>query len=56
MPSCPLCRKPSDPSHAPFCSDRCQKLDLSQWLSGGYAVPALESPDDEPDLDDEDEA
>ncbi len=53
---CPLCRKPSSPQHKPFCSERCQKLDLHQWLSGGYAVPALETPDDEPEMQDDAES
>ncbi len=35
----------------PFCSERCQDVDLNRWLSGSYAIPARES-DDEDELDD----
>jgi endogenous inhibitor of DNA gyrase (YacG/DUF329 family) len=27
-----------DPRWRPFCSERCQLLDLSHWLDGGYRV------------------
>ncbi|HKX12911.1 MAG TPA: DNA gyrase inhibitor YacG [bacterium] len=23
----------------PFCSERCRKIDLGTWASGGYAIP-----------------
>ena len=39
---CPICEKPvglSDPL-APFCSERCRLLDLGNWASGRYAIPA----------------
>jgi endogenous inhibitor of DNA gyrase (YacG/DUF329 family) len=26
--------------HKPFCSERCQNVDLYRWLTNGYAVPA----------------
>lgn len=44
---CVICGKPQDPSYKPFCSKRCADVDLNRWLSGGYAIPAVE--DDEPD-------
>ncbi|MGQ5702661.1 DNA gyrase inhibitor YacG [Sandaracinobacteroides sp. A072] len=34
-----MCRKPSDPAHAPFCSRSCRDRDLIQWLDGGYVLP-----------------
>ena len=34
----------------PFCSRRCADVDLHRWLAGSYAVPAVESDDD--DIDD----
>ena len=45
---CPICKKPVDepkegeaPSpHFPFCSDRCELVDLNRWLTGRYQVPA----------------
>lgn len=36
---CALCAKPvEEPSHRPFCSERCQLADLGSWLDGGYAI------------------
>ncbi|MFT3726993.1 MAG: DNA gyrase inhibitor YacG [Terricaulis sp.] len=51
MSKCVICGKPQDPNYKPFCSKRCADVDLNRWLSGGYAIPAVE--DDEPDNDDE---
>jgi endogenous inhibitor of DNA gyrase (YacG/DUF329 family) len=45
--SCPICKRDTDPAYRPFCSKRCADLDLSNWLTGAYAVPAAE--EDEPD-------
>lgn len=42
---CPNCGKPAAPDHAPFCSVRCQQVDLGRWLNGTYAAPALEEDD-----------
>lgn len=39
---CPVCGKPADAAHRPFCSDRCRKVDLNRWLSEGYRIPAAE--------------
>lgn len=42
---CPICnRAPARPG-SPFCSDRCQQIDLGRWLSGDYAVPVKPEPD-----------
>lgn len=43
--NCPICGKLAHKSAAPFCSDRCQKVDLHRWLGGVYAVPTAEGPD-----------
>lgn len=43
---CPICGKPADVRLRPFCSKRCADVDLHRWLSGAYAVPAVESDDD----------
>jgi uncharacterized protein len=40
---CPICGKPADPKLRPFCSRRCADVDLHRWLSGAYAVPAVEA-------------
>jgi endogenous inhibitor of DNA gyrase (YacG/DUF329 family) len=42
-PACPICRKPAVAEYRPFCSRRCADVDLQRWLSGGYAVPAVEN-------------
>ena len=53
---CPACGGPSryapDNTYRPFCSERCQMLDLAHWLDGDYRVegPADGAmPDMEPD-------
>jgi hypothetical protein len=45
--TCPICKRETDPVYRPFCSKRCADLDLGNWLTGAYAVPAAE--EDEPD-------
>jgi endogenous inhibitor of DNA gyrase (YacG/DUF329 family) len=37
---CPICGKPSNQANHPFCSPRCQDIDLNRWLSGSYVIPA----------------
>ncbi len=37
--SCPICAKPSDAKHKPFCSQGCRDRDLLQWLGDGYRLP-----------------
>lgn len=41
---CPVCSKPSQIAHRPFCSARCAQIDLGRWLKGGYAIPTNERP------------
>jgi endogenous inhibitor of DNA gyrase (YacG/DUF329 family) len=36
---CPICEKPVEKAHKPFCSRRCADVDLNRWLSGNYAIP-----------------
>ena len=48
--SCPICGKPADPKHHPFCSDRCRKVDLNRWLGETYRIPETE--DSPPSTDD----
>ncbi|GLK79709.1 DNA gyrase inhibitor YacG [Methylopila turkensis] len=43
---CPICSKMSLAEFHPFCSKRCADIDLSRWLKGVYAVPAVETDDD----------
>jgi len=48
---CPICGKAAEQRFRPFCSRRCADVDLNRWLSGAYAVPAVEEddPDEEPE-------
>lgn len=43
---CPICKTPATQDYRPFCSKRCADIDLHRWLSGGYAIPAVESAGD----------
>jgi len=42
-PICPICKK-SAPAEGnpfrPFCSERCKLIDLDNWLSERYRIPA----------------
>ena len=42
--ACPHCGRPADRTpenpHRPFCSARCQQLDLARWFGEEYRVPA----------------
>ena len=51
-PHCPICSKPTDPTHKPFCSRRCADVDLGRWLTEGYAVPA-KTADETDEMDEE---
>ncbi len=42
LKKCPICGKPAEQRYRPFCSRRCANVDLNRWLSGAYAVPAVE--------------
>jgi endogenous inhibitor of DNA gyrase (YacG/DUF329 family) len=42
---CPICGKPSSQANYPFCSPRCQDIDLNRWLSDSYRVPTNEAPE-----------
>ena len=35
---CPICEKPTEQEHRPFCYERCKDIDLSKWLIGGYVI------------------
>ncbi len=41
-PRCPVCRRPAawagNPAR-PFCSTRCQLVDLGRWLDETYRIP-----------------
>ena len=52
---CPICGKPASQANYPFCSPRCQDIDLNRWLSDGYRIPTSEEPAAVPDQSAEDE-
>lgn len=41
--NCPTCKKDvvwnDESAYRPFCSDRCQKIDLGAWADESYAIP-----------------
>jgi endogenous inhibitor of DNA gyrase (YacG/DUF329 family) len=48
---CPVCGKAVDPAASrvmPFCSSRCQQIDLRRWLGEEYGLP-LERAEEESD-------
>lgn len=45
---CPLCRRETtweENPWRPFCSERCQLIDLGRWASDEYSIPFVEEPD-----------
>ena len=55
---CPICSKRFDSSQSaslPFCSDRCQRLDLGRWLGEEYSVPVERPDEDDAEFDRSDE-
>jgi endogenous inhibitor of DNA gyrase (YacG/DUF329 family) len=46
--ACPICGKPVQAEHRPFCSARCRTIDLGRWLKGDYRVPTAERTDERP--------
>jgi hypothetical protein len=44
--SCPICGKPTEPRYRPFCSRRCADVDLGRWLTGSYAIPVEDEPEE----------
>ncbi len=49
---CPHCGKLADPTFRPFCSKRCQQVDLGKWLNESYVIPGEETiPANDEDLD-----
>jgi hypothetical protein len=38
---CPVCGTPAATAWRPFCSTRCQDVDLGRWLKGTYFIPGL---------------
>jgi endogenous inhibitor of DNA gyrase (YacG/DUF329 family) len=47
---CFICERQFDPAKSdamPFCSKRCQTIDLGRWLGERYSMPYERSEDDE---------
>jgi endogenous inhibitor of DNA gyrase (YacG/DUF329 family) len=51
---CPICGRPAEPRYRPFCSPRCQQIDLGKWLGESYRIAADTSPNSPDGLPDED--
>ena len=52
---CPTCEAPTQHHFRPFCSKRCQDLDLGRWLRGAYRIPTEEGPAEGPAEGDDDD-
>ena len=51
MKKCPTCGKSvewKDNQFRPFCSERCQLVDLGRWVEGEYRVPGESSGEQTP--------
>jgi endogenous inhibitor of DNA gyrase (YacG/DUF329 family) len=48
--ACPICGRPTERRFKPFCSPRCQDVDLARWLTGAYVVQTEEEPEAEDDV------
>ena len=50
---CPICNREvskTDPN-MPFCSDRCRVIDLGNWASEKYVIPAPADPNELEELE-----
>jgi endogenous inhibitor of DNA gyrase (YacG/DUF329 family) len=48
--TCPICGRRSSEAYRPFCTPRCQEVDLGRWLAAVYRVrgPPAELDEDPP--------
>jgi endogenous inhibitor of DNA gyrase (YacG/DUF329 family) len=37
--TCPICGRRASEATRPFCTPRCQEVDLGRWLTGVYRIP-----------------
>ncbi|MGI9430053.1 MAG: DNA gyrase inhibitor YacG [Bythopirellula sp.] len=52
---CPICHLEFEPASSPvkpFCSKRCQTIDLGRWLGESYSMPHAPDPEDDEQPDD----
>lgn len=49
--TCPICGRstPQVATFLPFCSVRCQRIDLARWLDEDYRLPVPEPPPEQSD-------
>ncbi|MBL8149418.1 MAG: DNA gyrase inhibitor YacG [Blastocatellia bacterium] len=56
---CPICKRETswkDNPNRPFCSERCQMIDLGNWADGEYRIENSQKSEDSPvDLSKQDE-
>ena len=52
---CPSCSAPSKREFRPFCSQRCQDVDLGRWMRGSYRIPTEQAPNVAAPGDDDDD-
>lgn len=54
---CPICHREAaweNNPHRPFCSERCQLIDLGAWTEGRYRIPSDAIEDDLVDNEEDD--
>ena len=49
--TCPICKKATAAEFEPFCSKRCNDVDLGNWLGERYAIPGNERAEKPPEDD-----
>lgn len=52
---CPICKHNAKEMFHPFCSKRCQEIDLHRWLQGNYVVNGIDGEASHLPIDDEKE-
>ena len=53
---CPICKAEFAKSASdapPFCSERCQLIDLGRWLGESYTLPRIPDPESDEQPDDQ---
>ncbi len=43
---CPTCGAPGKREFRPFCSQRCQDVDLGRWMRGSFRIPTEQAPNE----------
>ncbi len=55
MKHCPICGKLPMTEWRPFCSERCQQVDLHRWMTDVYTIPVSDGMTESPDIPEDEE-